>query len=54
MLARRFTIVCLFAMVFGMAFASLIVDMEHKGGQRQAPAVMSCISGGACAIPHGR
>lgn len=51
MLVRRFTIVCLLATVFGMAFASLVIEMGEERRWQDA-AVLSCVAGHACAIPQ--
>jgi len=45
MLARRFTIVCLFVTLFGMAFAILVADASRSGRHYQTAGADSCLLG---------
>lgn len=50
MLARRFIIVCLLVMLFGMGFAILIAKASHGAPDRfVAAAGHDCLLGGGCA-----
>jgi hypothetical protein len=42
MLARRFTIVCLFVTLFGMAFAILVADAGRTKSYHQTAGAVSC------------
>ena len=44
MLARRFTIVCLFVTLFGMAFAILVADAGRTKNHQNAAAVSCFVS----------
>lgn len=44
MLARRFTIVCLFVTLFGMAFAVLVADAGRTKRHQTAGAVSCLVS----------
>jgi hypothetical protein len=43
MLARRFTIVCLFVTLFGMAFAILVADAGRTKQYHQTAGSVSCL-----------
>jgi hypothetical protein len=45
MLARRFTIVCLLMMLFGMAFAVLVAEASLSERHYQTTGARSCVLG---------